>query len=145
MWFWKRHQAAGHQVHQVLQDLSENFCTKTLKTFRESYSSVNPRLNVWGFSVQAPILVNVPLCILLLRFTFIFVRQTRAQWNGRLDKSVGGAGSRLFIACLWVNPRGSGDYQHMQLGINWTRPAVALELISIHQFTYVHLLIPFSM
>lgn len=73
------HEATGHQVRQVLQDLSENFCTKTLKTFRESYSSVNPRLNVWGFSVQAPILVNVPLCIQLLRFTFIFVRQTRAQ------------------------------------------------------------------
>lgn len=45
----------------------------------ESYSSVNPRPNVWGFSVQAHILVNVPLCILLLRFTFVFVRQTRAQ------------------------------------------------------------------
>lgn len=97
MWFWKQHQAAGHHV---LQDLSVHFCTRTVKTFRESYSSVNPRLNVWGFSVQAPILVNVPLCI--LRFTFIFVWQTRAQWNGRLDKKRRGCWQQV-VYCVPVS------------------------------------------
>lgn len=72
-----KHWAVCYQRCQVFRGPSENFCTKLL-TVCKSYFNVNPRL-VWGFSVQAPIRVNVPVCILQLRFTFIFVLQTRAQ------------------------------------------------------------------
>lgn len=105
-------------------------CLPSAAAFRKCM--VDPGLNVCGFSVQAA--VNVPVCI--QRFSYVFVWQTRAQWNGRLDKSVGGAGRRLFIACLTENPRGSGDYHDMQL---WDQQKQTCGGSWAHFHTLIHL------